>query len=248
MAEDFFGEIVKRERKKQDLSLAQLSKEIENQFGEALTPSASYINRLETGDKVNPSFKIVCMLCQVLSLDVREVFGSFGFAGLIKGVNPGEFSIEELIRLHKIQQPNDKFNDGILSIPQKEILLAIIQALFDYSIPEKIPVDMLPFIITEINRFREVQQESFQSEMDDVRVNYLGTELTFRMGPLCKAGWNDLKEWREEIIRTLDKRGVRLLDIPTGTILFPLGDQLWLASKNGYTITFLSNQTNIISL
>jgi transcriptional regulator with XRE-family HTH domain len=69
-----FGEILKRERANQSLSLRQLS--------EISDIEASYINRLEKGNRDNPGFSTVCSLAKALNLNGDEILQSFGFEQL----------------------------------------------------------------------------------------------------------------------------------------------------------------------
>lgn len=93
-----FGEILKRERTNHDLSLRQLS-EISN-------IEASYINRLEKGNRDNPGFSTVCALSKALSLNGSEVLQSFGFNSLGSDQNSGLSEIDSLIQAYVMQSDN----------------------------------------------------------------------------------------------------------------------------------------------
>jgi len=66
-----FGEIIKREREKIGLSLRELA--------EMSNIEASYISRLEKGNRENPGFPTVCALAKALNLNGEEVLKSFGY-------------------------------------------------------------------------------------------------------------------------------------------------------------------------
>ncbi|MDR4887974.1 helix-turn-helix domain-containing protein [Fredinandcohnia sp. QZ13] len=66
-----FGEIIKKEREKQKLSLRELA--------EMSNIEASYINRLEKGNRDNPGFSTVCALAKALKLNGDEIVRSFGY-------------------------------------------------------------------------------------------------------------------------------------------------------------------------
>src|SRR5690625_4587401 len=111
-----FGSIIHRERQKRGWSLATLAQKIGEEEKKPQTEekkqqyviNPSYINRLEKSDKVNPGFKVVCQLVQVLQLDIKEVLHSFGFDSLIPNVTRGNYTIEELFRIHDIEHPIKK--------------------------------------------------------------------------------------------------------------------------------------------
>lgn len=71
-----FGEILKRERKNRKMSLRELN--------EKSNIEASYIHRLEKGNRDNPGFTTVCALAHALNLDGNEVLNSFGYENLGK--------------------------------------------------------------------------------------------------------------------------------------------------------------------
>lgn len=241
-----FGDIVHRERNKKDLSLAKLA----NMLEEKIDPS--YINRLEKNEKVNPSFKIVSALTKELDLDLREVFKSFGFGALISRFDSdGEVTIEQLIRLHKIIHPMENTNAeemaGTLDGEKKEMLIQILHGIFEFVLTDSLLNKKLPQIIEDIHQLRELFQQELK-EKETIVIHYLGVTFTFKLSPLCLEERKSLEDWKNEIVKMVDIRGSKLLDIPGGNISIPIGDQHWLAYKEGHTITLLSKETNIISL
>lgn len=165
--DDNFGAIIKRERNKQGLSLQKLTVKT----GNTITPS--YINRLEAGEKINPSFGVVCSLATALSLDLREVFKVFGYENLLNiNTKSSSDTIEELIRLNNVEAPKPSSQREIeiahknyLSQEEKEQLIEIITSIFQFSIakPEK-ALGHMPLIIEQIVEFRETRQEKLQEK------------------------------------------------------------------------------------
>ncbi|MBD7937603.1 helix-turn-helix transcriptional regulator [Cytobacillus sp. Sa5YUA1] len=68
-----FGQLILKKRKSKDWSLATLANESEK-YGHRL--SESYLNRLERGERTEPSINIVMVLIQALGLSLKEVFES----------------------------------------------------------------------------------------------------------------------------------------------------------------------------
>lgn len=153
-----FGAILLRERKKQKMSLATLASKIDK--------TASYLNRLERGESLNPTFEVVCSLISNLSLDVREVFKSFGLENILpSNVNENLDKIEDIIRLSNIRTPlireNDISIDENLGSNEKEIIISIIQNIFEFSIQKEISetsIKCIQEIVAEISEFKEERQ------------------------------------------------------------------------------------------
>lgn len=89
-----FGNILKRERTNQSLSLRQLSEMSEIE--------ASYINRLEKGNRDNPGFSTVCALAKALNLNGEEILQSFGYNQLgsnyVSDMSEVELLIESYVK------------------------------------------------------------------------------------------------------------------------------------------------------
>lgn len=168
--EDNFGEIIKRERNRQELSLSKLSEKL----GGLITPS--YINRLEAGEKTNPSFIFVCSLATALSLDLREIMKVFGFEHLLKvDLNSPSNTIEEIIRLNTILAPssvseqNGTVERDKLSQREKEQLIAVITYIYKFSVDEPSKaIGQLPLIVEQIIKFREIRQEKIQGKCESI--------------------------------------------------------------------------------
>lgn len=160
-----FGAILLRERKKKGLSLKKLSENLNN----AIAPS--YINRLENGEKENPSFALVCALVSELSLDFREVLKSFGYENLINSVhNNGFEKIEEIIRLSNIKAPlirttDEEDLDEYLTQDEKEILINLINDIFYYAtITNDMREDYIIKIISKTKEYRKKRNEIKQNK------------------------------------------------------------------------------------
>lgn len=137
-----FGEIIRRERKKMGMTLNAMSEFLgENADGDA-SIAPSYLNRLETGDRDNPTFKLVCGIVSKLGLDLNEVFKAFGYENLIQGLDDKKYDdIEMIIRLANIKAPIKKLKNGhivydYISDPEKEILIDIFKKVFEYSVAD----------------------------------------------------------------------------------------------------------------
>ncbi|WBL15233.1 helix-turn-helix domain-containing protein [Sutcliffiella sp. NC1] len=85
-----FGEILKEKRMERGLSLRQLS-EISN-------IEASYINRLEKGDRENPGFSTVCALAKALNVSGDEILNSFGYEQLGSNQKSEVTEVDSLIQ------------------------------------------------------------------------------------------------------------------------------------------------------
>ena len=85
-----FGEILKRERTKRNLSLRQLS--------EMSNIEASYIHRLEKMNRDNPGFTTVCALAKALELNADEILQSFGYDQLGTHRVSEESKLETMIK------------------------------------------------------------------------------------------------------------------------------------------------------
>lgn len=76
MHEMTFAELIKERRIERKWSL--------NKVGDKAKLTSTYIHRLETGERENPSFSVVCQLVEALELDFLEVCHTFGFKHLIE--------------------------------------------------------------------------------------------------------------------------------------------------------------------
>lgn len=133
-----FGKIVQRERKKLGKSLKNIEKELtvvvkevkDGVIVEKDKPliTASYMNRIENGNRENISFDLVWVLIEKFNLDINEVLKSFGHEGILSN-NAKQSSLEAMIRISDIEFPikiGDKIEKQSLSNTDKEILIRII--------------------------------------------------------------------------------------------------------------------------
>lgn len=149
----YFGSILHRERKKLGVSLKELAKSCGEDENGDLYITDSYLSRLENGTKSNPTIDTLGRLIEALSLDVREVFGSFNLEHLLPADSLAKITdIADIIRLCKIKAPLETTSGMIveeefLSAEEKEILISIIKFVFSYGIND---TDKLNWCITNI--------------------------------------------------------------------------------------------------
>ena len=245
-----FGRLVKRARTEKDLTLQELSEKTKGEI------TASYINRLETGKKSNPSFDVVAELCKALDLDMREVFQSFGFGALIKDFNQDAvFTIEEVFRLHKIRlsdilgnQKDYAIGESLLQKKEKEQLIKIINTIFEYSFADETDaIEKLTSAIKQIYLLREMEKEDvFHKETFNIQ--YMDVTYTIECDPVIKKKILNLKEWKESIGETINKYGNLLADFSTGILTLPVGNQEWVLQKEENVIKPLFKKSDIVSL
>lgn len=160
-AENKFGAVIKRERIKQELSLAKLADNL-GVLGKRINPS--YINRLEAGDTENPSFVVVCYLATALNIDIREVFNVFGFDHLLKSdKSRSPDTLEDLIRINRISAPTPQLEgyepvEVYLTPSEKERLIELLYRIYEFSIADSNNVVyLLPRIMEDLVSFRETR-------------------------------------------------------------------------------------------
>jgi hypothetical protein len=173
-----FGNILLRERKRKNISLTEVAENIgkykeknknnkekddkekkDKDDKEKFYVTPSYLSRLESGDKLNPSFKLVCLMTTRLSLDFKEVLKSFGYENLLSNIDKNVNKIEDIIRLYNIKAPIDENEEEgketYLSYEEKESLIRIIKKVFLYGVcPAEAIVDYLGEIIGELEHYR----------------------------------------------------------------------------------------------
>ena len=101
-----FGDILKRERTNRGLSLRELA--------EVSGIEASYINRLEKGNRDNPGFVTVCALASAMELNGEEILKSFGYDSL--GTNTKSDYSEVQSFIHSYVTSTDHSNGYIPKI------------------------------------------------------------------------------------------------------------------------------------
>ncbi|MBZ9689377.1 hypothetical protein G9F72_024065 [Clostridium estertheticum] len=163
-----FGKIIQRERKKLNKSLkdieGELTVEVEEIEDGALVKkdkaliTASYMNRIENGNRENVSFSLVCVLIEKFNLDFNEVLKSFGHENILSS-NSRQSSIEAMIRINDIEVPA-KIENGsekqLLNSIEKEILIRLINDVFDFGTAnEENTMYVLKKIIEELDDYRK---------------------------------------------------------------------------------------------
>jgi len=163
-----FGMIIQRERKKLGKSLKDIQEmltveveEIEDgvlEKRDKVLISASYMNRIENGNRQSVSFPIVCILIETFHLDINEVLKSFGHENMLSG-NDKQNSIEAMIRINNIDVPlkTDNGNDKqSLNTTEKEILIRIINDVFEFGTAgDENTMYVLKKIIEELDDYRK---------------------------------------------------------------------------------------------
>jgi transcriptional regulator with XRE-family HTH domain len=163
-----FGSILKRERKKLGKSLKEIEKDLTVEVEEledgvlvkkdkALV-TASYMNRIENGNREGVSFSIACILIEKFNLDFNEVLKSFGHENILSS-NSRQGSIEAMIRINDIEVPT-KIDNGkpkqLLSSMGKEILIRVINDVFEFGTAnEENTMYVLKKIIEELDDYRK---------------------------------------------------------------------------------------------
>jgi len=129
-----FAELIKEERVRRKWSL--------NKLGELAGLTSAYIHRLESGERDNPSFTVVCQLVVALELDFSKVTQSFGFQHLFEPYqNEGDKDIT--IKSHHILN--------------KELFQSVIDMISQY-ITHKEPHGILPDLISALELLRKQHQ------------------------------------------------------------------------------------------
>lgn len=233
-----FGHIIKRERQKMGLSLAKLSQKIYKELDVSL--NASYINRLESGEQQNPSFAIVCALSSALNLDINEVFRAFHYENLIADYNEkAEFSIEELIRLHKVKAPGE---DELLSKEEQEIIINIIQTSFRIA-KNDVRFEQLSPLLHELQQLHNIQKRNEEV----IEVDFHTSTFLFNIKALLEQSKLSRAEIEEALMEQVEQKGSKLLDLHDELIVFTLGNEEWLAKKEHNQITFIAKHNVIVS-
>lgn len=216
-----FAKIIERERNKRELSLVELANYIGFDDKGKHLMSASYLNRLENNKADSPGFRNVCLLIDRLSLDVREVFKSFGYQKLFKDDKKWE-SIEEIIRYSSIKAPlyQDSgyvVKDGYLDFNEKEILLSIINAIFSIGVctEESVLLNLTEIIkeIEEYRRHRKLKGKDFINRLfsDDIPYVNFSVKITSvaksqieRLGITKEVFYETISSYHEKINKLKD--------------------------------------------
>ncbi|WP_071396611.1 helix-turn-helix domain-containing protein [Bacillus tuaregi] len=245
-----FSDIVKRERNRQQLTLKELSEKTDGKI------NPSYINRIEGNKQSNPSFEIVCELCEALNLNINEVFKSFGYSSLIRDYDQDAvFSIDDVIHLHKIKLPIDSEcqgefseNERLINKEEQEQLIKMIYGIFEYGLAKETDcMDKLVSIFKQLYVFREMQQKS-QFRVNTFDVQEMDITYTIEFDQSVKKHISNLKDWEEALMDAIYNYGGMLRDLPSGILTLPIDYQDWIVQKNKNVITVLFKKSDIISL
>lgn len=136
---DYFGAILERVRKSENRSLKDLAELLGRDENDKYIVSPSYLNRLEKGEKENPSFKMVCHMIIRLGLNPVEVFKSFGYENILNHSNKLKSNdIKDIIRTSDILAPIEVEGElkEYLNQMEKECLMRVIDDVLDYSVSD----------------------------------------------------------------------------------------------------------------
>lgn len=175
-----FGEMVRRERIKSGKSLKVIEehstkketviKDGQEVEEEKVQITASYLNRIEKGNRENISFNIVCFLIQELNLDINEVFESFGYKDIVSK-NVKHENIEEIFRLNDFKGPikiGNKEENKPLSATEIEILINIIKGVFEFGITDEDSIIyVLRRILNDLDDYRKSRRRTADSLIDN---------------------------------------------------------------------------------
>ncbi|MFE8698282.1 helix-turn-helix domain-containing protein [Cytobacillus sp. FJAT-53684] len=236
-----FGLIVKRSRTEQNLTLSELSEKTNGLI------TASYINRLENGQKTKPSFDVVAELSKALNLDMREVFLSFGYESLINVQEQEGYSIEDVFRLTNIKLPG-VFNERLINREEQEALIRIINATFEYSFAEEAnAIDKLTVVIKQIHSLRELEHKQFLL-IKTIEIPSMDITYTIEFDHKIMQEFSDLKDWKEAVKIAVAKYENFIRDYQGGILSLPIGSQEWIVAKEGTTLKLLFKKSDLVSL
>ncbi|MCM3390615.1 helix-turn-helix domain-containing protein [Ureibacillus chungkukjangi] len=244
--EFIFGRLVKRSRTEQNLTLQELSNKTNGEI------TASYINRLESGNKSKPGFDVVCELCNALSLDIREVLQSFGYESLIKEYDQDAiYSLEEFIRLHKVKLPGSieqiKEADRLINPEEQELLIELINTVFDYSfVNESQAVEKLSSIIKQLYILREKEQK-YLLNTNTFEFHTAGITYTVECD-LKKLDVSDFNAWKNDMITVVSQLGDFFEDNLKGILNLTIDNEAWIVEKKDNHLKFICRKTDIVSL
>ncbi|MFB1082487.1 helix-turn-helix domain-containing protein [Jeotgalibacillus sp. JSM ZJ347] len=245
MKSNSFGEIVKRERLKQGMSLKKLSEAVMPfNNGEQINPS--YIFRIENKEQINPSFTIVAILSSVLNLDMREVFRAYGFEQLImERDSSSNYDFNDLMRLHNISIMDE--NRSIrrnLSNKEKEAILSLMEAVFQYTSDVGNKTDDLITVLKTAEYLKTVQKNEANIR-NAFEVSYYSSTYTVHLDSVLHIGEKEFEAVRKSISEFIKQNYNTLLDLSQGIIELEVGGEEWLARKENYDLFLLTKKSKI---
>ncbi|WP_400244964.1 multiprotein-bridging factor 1 family protein [Niallia sp. JL1B1071] len=129
-----FGQLILKKRKSKDWSLAKLANESEK-YGHRL--SESYLNRLERGERTEPSISVVMVLIQVLGLSLKEVFESLEMGYIYDKAIQGN-TATTLVLPHDLNKLNlvvtTEKDEISMSDEQKQLIGKMIADLYEITL------------------------------------------------------------------------------------------------------------------
>lgn len=199
-----FGAILRRVRKEKKLTLVEMCDEIGTDENGKPLLSPSYLHRLESGERDNPTIQIVGLLTEKLDLDLREVLKCYGFEQLINPQLQGKLdNIVDMIRLSDIKIMNDERNRNgrYISQSEKEILIKAIQGMFDYSVADgnELPI-YISNMIEMMNQFRESSTQESK-----VIANICGRQISIIYGKDVTITIDEMEWTIDYFIRLMER-------------------------------------------
>lgn len=175
-----FGKIIQRERIKLGKSLKDVEKDLSKKEivikdgkeveEEKAQITASYLNRIENEGRNNLSLYMIYLLMKEFSLDVYEVFKSFGYDDVLSQNHKFE-SIERMIRINDFEAPvrlgNNEYNKPLTSL-ETDILINIVKNVFEFGTTnEENTIYVLKKLLSELDEYRKSRRKLADSLIDD---------------------------------------------------------------------------------
>lgn len=127
-----FGQLILKKRKSKNWSLSTLANQSEK-YGHRL--SESYLNRLERGERTEPSINIVMVLIQALGLSLKEVFESLEMGYIYDKAIHGDTAFVLPHDLNKLNLVVATEKDDIsMSDEQKQLIGKMIVDLYEITL------------------------------------------------------------------------------------------------------------------
>lgn len=137
---EYLGHIIKHYRKKREYSLAALAGKT--------SLSASYINRLELGDRSNPSIEAVIDIASALNIPIDSLLGNIN--------NEGEKTLD--IESFFIYQ-SFSINDMEVSLKLKSLFSHLLENIHSYIWDEEEKSKEIFQLLKTIDKIKDVQKE-----------------------------------------------------------------------------------------
>lgn len=212
--QDYFGAILNRVRKQEGRSLKELADILGTDEEGKYNITPSYLNRLEKGEKENPSFKMVCLMIEKLGLNPVEVFKCFGFENILKtGHSKESERIEDIIRTANILIPIDDtgVNKAYLTQEEKEFLITMIKLILKFYNGSD-DANTLMYIVGELHDWKYNRHGGYRKTISigSVKVDLFYDESINKKMELL--GVNE-----EVLHNSIEELGNKLFDLVTRT-------------------------------